>query len=375
MALAGGAFLHTTDVVLRTGGAAVASHPYVTSGIVTLESGSAFTAVSTLRIDHLVSIASGSGFTAIGRTEASAPIVLGGGTFSAIGGLSTGSRVEGHGAVVGPIHGVAGSELLASNGTLTLGDANRADGVDWAGSMIVRSSAAAPATLQLNSANRIALADTALVGDGARLATLNGADLAAGRTIGADAESRISGALRNDGSVTGPTGDSAFLTFDDAVTGVGSYGGNVRFAGGFSPGASPALVNAGALVFDADNTLVMELGGRLRGTGYDAIDADGTITLGGVLEVVLLPVDGALFTPELGDTFDLLRATRIDGSFAAEVLPAIDAGLLWRTDIVEDHGGSVFRLSVAAVPEPQTFVLLAAGLVMVARMSRRRGGR
>lgn len=375
MALPGGAFLNATDVVLRTGGGAVASHPYVTSGLLTLESGSAFTAISTLRIDHLVSIASGSGFTAIGRTDASAPLVLGGGTFTAIGGLSTGSRLEGHGAVIGPVHGAPGSELIVSGGTLTLGDANRADGVDWQGAMTVRSSVAAPATLQLNSRDRITLADTALVGTGARLATLNGAHLAAGRTIEADTESRISGALRNDGSVHGPAKPSTFLTFDDAVTGVGSYQGNVRFAGGFAPGASPALVDVGTLVFDANNILTMEVGGRLRGAEYDAIDADGTITLGGVLEVTLLEVDGTLFAPALGDTFDLLRAIRIDGSFAGEVLPTIGADLLWRTAIVDDAGTSVFRLSVAAVPEPQTYVLLAAGLLIVARVAGRRGGR
>jgi len=375
MALTGGANLLPEDMVLRSGGAAVASHPYVTSGLLTLESGSAFTAISTFRIDHLVRIASGSGVTAIGRTDASAPIVLGGGTFSAIGGLSTGSRLEGHGAVIGPVHGAPGSELIVSGGTLTLGDANRVDGVDWQGEITIRSSEAAPSTLQLNSRDRITLADTALVGIGARLATLNGAHLEAGRTIEADAASRISGALRNDGSVNGPSNGAVFLTFDDAVTGAGSYLGNVRFAGGFSPGASPALVHAGTVVFDADNILRMELGGRLRGSDYDAIEATGTITLGGVLEVALLTVDGTLFTPIAGDTFDLLRATQLDGRFAAELLPTIDAGLLWRTGIVEDHGGSVFRLSVVAVPEPQTFVLLAAGLLLVARMSRRRGGR
>lgn len=375
MALPGGASLIAKDVVLRSGGAAMASHPYATSGLLTLESGSAFMAISTLRIDHLVSIASGSGLTAIGRTNASAPIVLGGGTFSAIGGLSTGSRVAGHGAVIGPVQGAAGSELLASGGTLIVGDANRSDGVDWAGSMTVRSSAATHATLQLNSANEIALGATILNGPAARLAVLNGARLDGGKTMLGDAESRVSGAFRNDGLVFGPTRGAAFLVFDDAVTGVGSYGGNVRFAGGFSPGASPALVTAGTLAFDDTNTLRMELGGRLRGTGYDAIDADGTITLGGTLEVVLLAVDGGLFAPALGDAFDLLRAQRIDGSFAAELLPTIDAGLQWRSGIFADGGSSVFRLSVAAVPEPQTFVLLVSGLVMVARIARRRGGR
>jgi hypothetical protein len=81
------------------------------------------------QIDHLVRIASGSGFTAIGPTEARAAVVLSGGTYSALGGLLSTSRLEGYGAVIGPVEGTAGSALLASGGTLTLGDANRSDGV------------------------------------------------------------------------------------------------------------------------------------------------------------------------------------------------------------------------------------------------------
>jgi hypothetical protein len=187
--------------------------------------------------------------------------------------------------------------------------------------MTVRSAAGTPATLQLNSARQIALGGTLLDGAGARLATLNGARLANGKTIVANDASRISGEFHNDGRGSGPTDDAVFLSFDDVVWGAGSYDGNVRFAGGFSPGASPALVSAGTVFLDKTNTLSMELGGRVRGIEYDALDATGTITLGGALEVVLIALDRKTFAPAAGDVFDLLRGIHIDGSFSAhEVL-------------------------------------------------------
>ncbi|MFO1321413.1 MAG: PEP-CTERM sorting domain-containing protein [Burkholderiales bacterium] len=167
--------------------------------------------------------------------------------------------------------------------------------------------------------------------------------------------------------MSGPTGDGRFLTFDGAVSGTGSFAGNVRFEGGLSPGASPALQQASTVVFAATNTLHMELGGHVRGTEYDAIDATGSITLGGSLEVVLL----GQFVPGAGDVFDLLSASHITGSFASQVFPTLGAGLTWHTAILAGQTGEIFQLTVAAVPEPSEWLLIIAGGVLLAARRRR----
>jgi hypothetical protein len=282
--------------------------------------------------------------------------------------------VEGHGNLFGPVSGTAAGTLRARDGTLTVGDANRVGAVAWQGPVTVASRADAAATLQLQSADAVALPSTLLDGPGARLVALNGMQLGAGQQLTANDASRISGAVRNDGLVRGPDGGTAFLSFDNLVTGTGSYAGQVRFAGGFSPGASPALVQAGTLMLDATNTLTMELGGRQRGSDYDAIDTTGTLTLGGTLDVVLLAPSGTPFTPLAGDRFDLLRGAQIVGSFSAQHLPTLGAGLQWHTDTLAEGGFDLFRLSVQAVPEPSTaWLLLGGGAWLVARR-RRVGG-
>ena len=369
MVLPSGATLTPGNVIVRGGGALVAANPYTSSGLLTLQGGSALTALSTLSLRHSLEVGGGAGVTVIGATDTNASIHLLGGTFAALGGLQTTSEIIGSGSIVGPVTGGATSLLRASGGTLTVGDANRTDGFSWNGTLQVASSNTSPGTLRLDSATPILLhSATLLDGPGARLVTLNGAQLAPGGTITATDSSRISSAFRNDGAVSGPTGDGRFLTFDGAVSGTGSFAGNVRFEGGLSPGASPALQQAGTVVFAPTNTLHMELGGHVRGTEYDAIDATGSITLGGSLEVVLL----GQFVPGAGDVFDLLSASHITGSFASQVFPTLGAGLTWHTAILAGQTGEIFRLTVAAVPEPSEWLLIIAGGVLLA-VRRRRG--
>lgn len=367
MVLPSGATLIPGNVIVHGGGALVATHPYTTSGLLTLQGGSALTALSTLSVTHAVEVGGGAGVTAIGVTDATAPIQLLGGTFAALGGLKTSSEIGGSGSIVGPVSGGASSQLRANGGTLTVGDANRTDGFLWNGTLRVVSSHTSPGTLRLDSAAPVVLGTTLLEGPGARLVTLNGAQLASGAAITATDSSRISSAFRNDGAINGPVGNGQFLAFDGAVSGTGSFSGNVRFEGGLSPGASPALQQVGTVVFAPTNTLHMELGGHVRGTEYDAIDAVRSITLDGLLEVVLLDP----FVPGAGNVFDLLSATHITGSFASQVLPALGAGLSWHTAILSGQTGDIFRLTVAAVPEPAEWMLIAAGGALLAARRRR----
>ncbi len=127
------------------------------------------------------------------------------------------------------------------------------------------------------------------------------------------------GDVRNDGLITTGFGDtSRFLA---GLGGTGSFAGpgTVEVLGSLSPGASPGLLAFdGDLVLGPGSVTLMELGGTVRGLGYDAIDVGGTATLGGLLQVVL--IDG--FVSEVGDRFELVRAQAFAGGFDGIDLPS-----------------------------------------------------
>ncbi len=180
------------------------------------------------------------------------------------------------------------------------------------------------------------------------------------------------------GDVHSPTGSTinagGGVTFTGFVSGAGQFtgGGTVTFAGGYSPGDSPALVaHAGDLTLGAGNALMMEIAGFDRGTGYDALDVAGSLTFGGTLEVVTY---GA-FTPasfSAGQSFDLFNWGSATGTFSTLNLPDLSAyGLAWDTSALYTNG--VLSVTASAIPEPSTYAALAglAALSLVALRRRR----
>ena len=158
--------------------------------------------------------------------------------------------------------------------------------------------------------------------------------------------------------------------FFGAVSGAGAYTGTgtVFFEGDLRPGNSPALVTVeGDMSLGLLSLTTMELGGLLRGAEYDAFDVGGTLSLGGTLDVVLFDLGGGLFAPHAGDTFDILTATKISGTFASTAFPTLGSGLAFSISYLPDD----VRLTVQAVPEPETWAMLLAGLGVVGWKLRR----
>lgn len=149
--------------------------------------------------------------------------------------------------------------------------------------------------------------------------------------------------LVNNGAVQVSAGST--VVYFGAVSGPGSFpgGGTNFFEGDLSPGASPALIAFGGNVFFGTiNQLTMEIGGPVRGTGYDALDIAGHLSLDGNLKVVL--VNG--FIPSLGQSFKLLNAGLLQGNFSSVTLPPLPAGRFWSTDSLATTG----VLSVVGAP-------------------------
>jgi hypothetical protein len=103
-----------------------------------------------------------------------------------------------------------------------------------------------------------------------------------------------------------------------AVSGTGSFRGNVQISGTYSPGRSPAEVQFDNLTLAPTATFVIEIGGTTPGSEHDVIRVLGQAVLAGTLQAQL--IDG--FEPSEGDRFEFLTAAAISGAFGALDLPA-----------------------------------------------------
>lgn len=162
-------------------------------------------------------------------------------------------------------------------------------------------------------------------------------------------------------SAVGGTRSSAVFLGSFSGSGGFTGGGDVFFLGDLRPGNSPAEVFFGGNLYMGPSTrTVMEISGRTPGRQFDKIDVSGSITLDGSLNVVLYDN----FTPQFGDTFDLLDGSMI-GRFQSISLPALSDGLSWDTGNLYTTG------TIGVVPEP-TGIAVLAGLIGLLACARRR---
>jgi PEP-CTERM motif-containing protein len=196
-------------------------------------------------------------------------------------------------------------------------------------------------------------------------------------------------------SITGGTGK----TFGSWSAGTITIGGDLTFAGGNTDLADNIVVhdgrgtvtNGGVLrlatpegirgAFDQtpSGTLAFALAGDVFGK-YGALTITGDATLGGGL--ALDPIDG--FKLAAGDTFDLMTfgadapgfsRVSLGGAGCSATLSSVwDCGSAgFNLDVVLGLGG--VDVTVAAVPEPSTWIMLAAGFLGLAGLGLRGGRR
>jgi hypothetical protein len=148
---------------------------------------------------------------------------------------------------------------------------------------------------------------------------LNGGDLNA------------AGAGSNNGVINIPNGRTA--TFASSVSGGGSYigAGIAVFNAGFSPGnsGSASVSFGGKANFAATSTVNIELGGILQGAQFDAIHVGGQLALAGALAISF--INPGSYSPQSGDSFDILDWGALAGTFATLNLPSLPGGLNWNT--------------------------------------------
>lgn len=206
-------------------------------------------------------------------------LTMAGGAILAQAGVNLVGAAGGYGTIAGKVSGTAAASWTAS-GASTLGDASDPNGFTGfngalaAGSSQINLLSAAVANLE--SSNTLA---------GGSFASLNGLQLAAGRTLAG--YGKVQGDFVNQGAVTGGSGPN-MLRFAGAVRGPGSFAGNVQFDGSYSPGNSPAAVSFENLPLSTTSRLDIGLGGASAGSQFDQLTASGALALGGVLRVSLI---------------------------------------------------------------------------------------
>ena len=194
-----------------------------------------------------------------------------------------------------------------------------------------------------------------------------------GTVNGSGTFTQTAGVTQIDGSFT----QSQIDIQSGTLSGSGTVHGDVTNSGGtVGPGNSPGILSIdGDFTQGSDGIFNVEIGGLLAVTEYDVLSVTGTAYLDGTLAVDLFDLGGGLFNPLLGDSFNILTAETVSGSFSSLDLAVLTGGLGWHVDYLTDFIGTtdVVRLNVVtAVPIPPAAIQMLSGLGFLGWIARRK---
>ncbi|MCA9062432.1 MAG: hypothetical protein KDA96_05220, partial [Planctomycetaceae bacterium] len=283
----------------------------------------------------------------------SGPLVLGaatsfsGGQLTADGliTLATGNRLSGNGTVTGRFAGDIGSQIVAT-GPLTIGDALSTAGFVTRGELETGAN-----TVTLQDQNQAVLGSLTVLGDGVAsdgtVVAVNGAVVEFGNNVTGrgtlNTPSDAAKPLLVNGSIMGESVTHR-IVLPGYIKGVGTLD-LVDITGTYSPGLSPTTAFAGDVLYNSSSRTILEIGGLTSGS-FDQINHSATATLGGTLEIQLINS----FVPSIGNSFTLMTAAAVVGSFDSTDLPALPSSRGWQIEITSTQVIARVVLAPPAAP-------------------------
>lgn len=316
----------------------------------------------TLAVTHTLDVGSGTIVLSDAATVRAGTISLAGGQIVGRSVLELGhSTVSGWGIVgIEAARGATDSSVEAKGGTLMIGDPNSGNGFSSLGKAVAQPSS----RLVLVSGGIVTLPGTVTLEAGSQLQTLFVGQLPSDAALEAKGTAGVLGRFVNFGQVKGPTDSAAALSFNDDVSGPGSFTGNVRFLQHYTPEAGARLQNLS--LADTATLVLGDLGAAARSAS--PLHVTGLAELGGRLQLQL----ASGFTPGAdGAVFELLDWGQFSGSFASFTVDGLAAGF---TGALR-YDADALRLSISAVPEPASWLAMLGGAALLLARRRLRGRR
>lgn len=162
----------------------------------------------------------------------------------------------------------------------------------------------------------------------------------------------------------GGSGDVGALAVGESATigGNGTVQADTSIAGNLNPGNSPGTLNfAGDLTLQDTTNTTIEIGGLLAGTEYDVINITGSVVFDGTLTLSLV----SDFQPLLNQTYQIFNF--VEGNS----LGYFDQVVFSQEGYEGLFDAQTGVLTVSAVPEPGTWVLIIAGGLFLVALRRR----
>jgi hypothetical protein len=279
--------------------------------------------------------------------------------------------------------------LAIGNGTLTVGGGN---GIINVGNLVLGSIPGSNVNFTLSDTglyqdtNKVAGALTTnnlvLGKDGVGTFTQTGGNNTISGTVTLAANAGSAGTYNlNDGTLRATTitvYSEGTFNFNGGTLSVDQFNGDLTNNGGtLAPGNSPGITNINGDYSQSEmGIFAVEIGGTGLGE-FDSLNIFGTATLDGALNVTFYDFGfgSGLYTPQAGDSFDILTAQILNGQFSALNLAALDNGLTWNISYLTDaiDTTDIVRLSVvSAVPVPPAIWLFGSGLIGLIGIARKR---
>lgn len=146
------------------------------------------------------------------------------------------------------------------------------------------------------------------------------------------------------------SGDLTMLQGTD-LAGAGLFNAGTLRLGG-PTGASPGFALVGDFLSEPSATWVVELGGPTPGFQHDRLEAQGDVTLAGILDVRLINLGGGFFAPGRGESFTILQGppALLSGTFANDPVSFIPGQVyLWEVGYLNDAPSSAVTLTVEEI--------------------------